>query len=212
MMITKYLTDDKYFYLYHTGICENILGPGKRLIIYSSGCPLSCPDCIEPDLQNLDRGKKWHTDDFIAAIMPYIGSVDGITFSGGEPFYQAPALNRILQNISTQLQILVFSGYELDQLSTTFADTLSTIDILISGKYIAEQSGNFLWRGSQNQVISSPNGSIYSSTLDNWMKSPSAGISMHISNKQTFIYGIPAKGSLATLQKQMKDKQLELIC
>lgn len=211
-MITNYLTDAKHFWLYHTGICENILGPGKRLIVYSSGCPLSCPDCIERELQDLHRGKKWRTDDFISAISPILNSVDGITFSGGEPFYQAAALRHILRELSPQVQTLVFSGYDLDSLIAGFPDILNYIDILISGAYIKEQSGDFLWRGSENQEISSPNKSIPAPMLKKWMQSPSAGISMHLSDGNTFIYGIPAKGTLDALQHKLKNKQLELIC
>jgi len=86
-----------------------------------------------------------------------IGGLDGVTYSGGEPFEQAlplAELSRILKR--SGLTIVVYSGYTLSALEGAperFGSLLREADILIDGEYREELSGAYRWRGSANQQI-----------------------------------------------------------
>ena len=65
-------------------------GPGVRAVIFSTGCPLRCIYCHNPDTWRLDAGEEWEPDALGAKIYklyPYIKD-GGVTFSGGEPCLQ----------------------------------------------------------------------------------------------------------------------------
>ena len=56
----------------HIGVADEILGPGKRLIIWTSGCPKRCPACIAPDLQDIKNGVEINIDALLAQIKPQL--------------------------------------------------------------------------------------------------------------------------------------------
>ena len=64
-------------------------GPGVRAVVFSSGCPLRCVYCHNPD--TWERGEETSEEELFRKIMrvyPYI-KLGGVTFSGGEPCLQA---------------------------------------------------------------------------------------------------------------------------
>ena len=67
----------------------------------------------------------------------------GVTFSGGEPFLQAPALAALAKQIKTAgLNVMSFTGYTLSELRSPNApkgaeDLLDQLDILIDGPYVS---------------------------------------------------------------------------
>ena len=66
-------------------------GPGVRFIIFTSGCPMRCKYCHNPDTWNMSEGEKRSTDELIKAALrykPYWANGGGITVSGGEPLMQ----------------------------------------------------------------------------------------------------------------------------
>ena len=66
-------------------------GPGVRAVIFSTGCPLRCVYCHNPDTWELASGEEYEATDLAERIMrlyPYIKN-GGVTFSGGEPCVQA---------------------------------------------------------------------------------------------------------------------------
>lgn len=76
--------------------------------------------------------------------MPWLHEADGITISGGEPFDQFDALIRLLQGLRglSQVDILVYSGYSLEQLEDQLSQADSLIDALISDPYDEALSQN----------------------------------------------------------------------
>ena len=61
-------------------------GPGIRFTIFLQGCKRGCLGCHNKELQNFDGGKDFYIKDIfnMAKKNPLL---DGITFSGGEPFF-----------------------------------------------------------------------------------------------------------------------------
>jgi anaerobic ribonucleoside-triphosphate reductase activating protein len=87
-----------------------------------------------------------------------VKGIEGVTFTGGEPTLQAGGLvelSRILR--SEGLSIVCYSGYPYQQLlekeDLDIAALLSSLDILIDGPYLEQESARLLWRGSRNQKV-----------------------------------------------------------
>jgi anaerobic ribonucleoside-triphosphate reductase activating protein len=132
-------------------------GPGKRYVIWVQGCPFECPGCFNPDFQPFITNKLVNITTLSRRILS-IKTIEGVTYTGGEPFMQCEALiklNKIL--IKKGLSIISYSGYTLDelhQLKNPFVmEFLSQLDILIDGRFQQKYKANLLWRGSNNQNV-----------------------------------------------------------
>ncbi len=69
-------------------------GPGIRSVVFTSGCPLRCVYCHNPDTWNIKDGSLTSAEELsqkILRLYPYIKD-GGVTFSGGEPCLQAKFL------------------------------------------------------------------------------------------------------------------------
>lgn len=75
-------------------------GPGLRMVVFLSGCPLRCRFCHNPDTWNIFSGREVKSDEILKKalrLLPYFGKTGGVTLSGGEPFMQAGFALAILQ-------------------------------------------------------------------------------------------------------------------
>lgn len=135
-------------------------GPGFRYVIFTQGCPHRCPGCHNPQTHDFDGGEAAD----IPAILAEIAAdplLQGVTFSGGEPFCQPKPLCSIAQAVKGMgKDVVAYSGYTLEELlelgKTDPAVTrlLELCDILIDGPYIDEQRDLTLrFRGSANQRV-----------------------------------------------------------
>jgi anaerobic ribonucleoside-triphosphate reductase activating protein len=95
--------------------------------------------------------------DLVERIAGEAGEIEGVTISGGEPLQQAGAVLRLLSGVreSTDLSVVVFSGYELDEIEgmRLGPDILDRVDVLIAGRYEAERRLARGLRGSSNQTV-----------------------------------------------------------
>lgn len=71
-------------------------GPGIRLVVFLQGCNFRCLYCANPDTID-DKGESKETtpEEIVRMAVsqkPFFGKKGGITFSGGEPTFQAKAL------------------------------------------------------------------------------------------------------------------------
>ena len=71
-------------------------GPGIRLVVFLQGCNFRCLYCANPDTIDA-KGESKETDPeeilkMAVSQKPFFGKKGGITFSGGEPTFQAKAL------------------------------------------------------------------------------------------------------------------------
>ena len=133
-----------------------VLGPGDRIAIWFDGCEHACPGCSNPELW--EQKPQYKTDlDSVMELIHVISDrnqVDGITITGGDPFYQPDALRDLLRELQyISRDILVYTGYCFDDLSGRYDDILEHIGVLIDGKYIESENHGSLLRGSDNQNI-----------------------------------------------------------
>lgn len=130
-------------------------GPGERFVVWVQGCPLHCPGCWNPDTWSFAR-RQLRTVDDLAHEIRAVGGIEGVTFTGGEPFAQARALAALGRQLAAaNLSVFVFTGYELDELTApAHRELLAVTDVLVAGRYIEGQRTLTLpWRGSTNQTV-----------------------------------------------------------
>ncbi len=90
-------------------------GPGLRAVVFFQGCTLACPGCFNPDTHPFTG-----TEVSVNAVAERVLQAhkdyrpEGVTFTGGEPMQQAPALLELIQTLRQQVPGLsfgLFSGY-----------------------------------------------------------------------------------------------------
>lgn len=135
-------------------------GPGIRFGIFVQGCPHNCPGCHNPGSHALDGGYMEKTDTILNQIAKN-PLLDGVTFSGGEPFLQAKTLACMGKHIHDMgLNIITYTGYTFEELilganaENGWRELLEVTDILIDGRFEqSKQSYELMFKGSANQRI-----------------------------------------------------------
>ena len=136
----------------------NVLGPGTRAAIWLQGCPFRCPGCIAPENLPFQGGQIVDVTS-LADELASLPDIEGVTFSGGEPFAQAAALVTLVDSIRLKrdLSFLSFSGYTLKHLcrhgNAAQRDLIARLDILVDGRYIAGRHTDHGLKGSDNQIV-----------------------------------------------------------
>ena len=134
-------------------------GPGLRYVIFTQGCLHHCHGCHNSDSWDINAGKEFSVREIIRLIKKQKQIIQGITFSGGEPFLQAGELAEVAQTVQQiDLDVVTYTGFTYEQLieknDTDINLLLFSSDILIDGKYIHELRSNSLqFRGSSNQRV-----------------------------------------------------------
>lgn len=134
-------------------------GAGYRFTIFTQGCPHRCPGCHNPQTHDFSGGTEITPEELLQKIKAN-PLLDGVTFSGGEPFSQAEALTELARKIHAMggLDIVTYTGYTFEQLlagsgeNPAWRTLLEETDILIDGLFIESQkSYEVRFRGSANQ-------------------------------------------------------------
>lgn len=152
-------------------VAESIVdGPGIRYTVFTQGCPHHCEGCHNPQTHDFAGGTLIEEQQILdeMAMDPLL---QGITFSGGEPFCQPAALARIAKQVHARGQnVMTFTGYTYEKLKEMAKDDpdidslLKETDILLDGPFVLEERDlDLLFRGSRNQrMIRLENGEIRS--------------------------------------------------
>ena len=130
-------------------------GPGERFVVWVQGCPLACPGCWNPDTWSFGRRVVRDVDELATEILS-VEDIEGVTFTGGEPFAQARALAELARRVRHRgLSVFVFTGYDLAELTSDAAKQLLAVtDVLVAGRYARDQRTIASpWLGSANQRI-----------------------------------------------------------
>jgi len=135
------------------------------------------------NLQDIKAGKEYK--DFFEVVKPLLDKVDGITLSGGEPLFQANELLKFLNKLPKNLDKMLFTGFYKNELNDIQLKCFNMFDLVVEGRFEKEKMGNFLYRGSSNQVFSSPSGK-YRDILDILYTLPSAGIEVEVRDNAIF--------------------------
>ncbi|STC70422.1 putative oxidoreductase [Corynebacterium pilosum] len=78
-------------------------GPGTRMTIFMSGCPLRCMYCHNPDTMGMKEGTLEQVSAVVKRVLRYRpvfnASGGGLTISGGEPLFQIAFTRRVLDEV-----------------------------------------------------------------------------------------------------------------
>ena len=116
-------------------------GPGTRMTVFLSGCPLRCLYCHNPDTMFAAKGQPVRLDDLVGRLkryrMIFRTTGGGLTVSGGEPLMQPAFVGRLLHEaqqlgIHTAIDTSGFLGVNasdalLDDLNLVLLDIKSGI-------------------------------------------------------------------------------------
>jgi anaerobic ribonucleoside-triphosphate reductase activating protein len=135
-------------------------GPGIRMVLFAQGCRHRCPGCHNPGTWDFAGGTSYDLRELHSLIGKY-GYMDGVTFSGGEPFHQAKPLALLGRKIKEAgYNIVTYTGFYMEEIlahsrqSGAWLDLLKVTDILIDGPYLQDQRDpRLLFCGSANQRI-----------------------------------------------------------
>src|SRR5690554_4064189 len=100
------------------GIIEETIvdGPGIRFVVFAQGCRHNCPGCHNPDTHSFTGGVSVP----ISKLLEQISKnplLDGVTFSGGEPFEQAEPFGKLAIALKEKgLNVITYTGYTFEEI------------------------------------------------------------------------------------------------
>lgn len=132
-------------------------GPGFRVSVYAAGCNHRCPGCHNPQSWDMKGGREMTIEEVFAEIEKDDFST-GVTFSGGDPFYQVKEFTELAKLITerTTKNIWCYTGFTYEEIveNEKLSVILPYLDALVDGPYIESQRDVSLrFRGSKNQRI-----------------------------------------------------------
>jgi len=134
-------------------------GNGCRYVLWVQGCDLGCAGCWNQHTWSFEDKILKSVDEVFAQIQGLENKLDGVTFTGGEPFLQARELSKLALLIKekTTLDIQIFSGFNKEELiEEAQIELLKYTDILVAGRYDKTKEKN-----NQTTYILNKN-------VDNW--------------------------------------------
>lgn len=157
-----WINNDHFLHIAGVNLESTVDGPGVRAAIYLSGCPHHCPGCHNPEAHDPEYGKLATAEDalWIAKEIVKRPYIQGITLTGGDPFYanQAAAFLQailaVLENICPmrKIDVWVYTGYLYRDVMEH--PLMRLADVCVDGPFIAEKADKRLvFRGSANQRI-----------------------------------------------------------
>lgn len=133
-------------------------GEGIRTVIWFQGCLHNCPGCHNPETHDLNGGEEYDTEEIIEKIKG-LKYQQGITLSGGDPFFQASAAIEFAKCAhEKKMNVWAYTGFTYDYLidkgTPEQKELLNNVDVLVDGRFILEQkSYECKFRGSKNQRV-----------------------------------------------------------
>lgn len=120
---------------------SEVNGPGSRAVVWVQGCNRECAGCFNTASWSFEINQLISVEQLAEKILSNPRNT-GVTFSGGEPFWQAPALTQLAKRLKAAgLNIMSFTGFTLKELQSKSApagarELLEQLDILIDGSFV----------------------------------------------------------------------------
>ena len=134
-------------------------GEGLRSVIWTQGCPHHCPGCHNPETWAFDGGFEMEVEE-LKEKLAATNLQAGVTFTGGEPFWQPEACLELARFAKQELGMNVWSwsGYTYEAImegeSEARREFLRELDVLVDGPFIlAQRDISLKFRGSANQRL-----------------------------------------------------------
>jgi anaerobic ribonucleoside-triphosphate reductase activating protein len=137
-------------------------GPGIRCAIFAQGCSFGCPGCQNPQTHEFGVGQNRSVDELVEVVRRN-PLVKGVTFSGGDPFFQAEGFEELAGRLKALgYETAAYTGFRWEALlsagSSAQKEFLSHLDILIDGPFVlALRDLDLRFRGcSSKRIIDVP--------------------------------------------------------
>lgn len=131
-------------------------GNGIRTVLWTQGCGHKCKGCHNLSTHDFKGGFVADTKILKKQLTKFKGQ-DGITLSGGDPFYQPLECLEIAAFAhSINLNVWAYTGFMYEDIikNPNMAKLLEEVDILVDGKFVEEKASlDLLFKGSSNQRI-----------------------------------------------------------
>lgn len=120
---------------------SEVNGPGCRTVVWVQGCLRECSGCFNPASWSFEINQLISIDSLVHKILSNPRNEE-VTFSGGEPFWQAPALAELARQVKAAgLNVMSFTRFTIEQLRSPYAPAgaealLEQLDLLIDGPYV----------------------------------------------------------------------------
>lgn len=135
-------------------------GDGIRTVVWTQGCSHNCKGCHNPETHDHTKGFEMDVEDLKKQILS-VPNQDGVTLSGGDPFFQVEASGEIAKFCKeNDLNVWAYTGFtfekllEMSETKPALKEFMNNIDVLVDGKFeIEKRSLNLKFKGSRNQRI-----------------------------------------------------------
>lgn len=189
------------------------LGYGRRVVIWTQGCAIRCPGCINRDTWEKKSGSRIELAALATQLGSWLRSADGVTISGGEPLDQPAALAEFLAELRQRHggDILLFSGYPHEQIFARHQAVVEQLDVLVSEPYRPEAGNKLMLRGSDNQrvfLLTALARTRYPADIDSRPWSPSRRLDVVVEDAELWMAGIPRPAAMAALRRRLADRGL----
>jgi anaerobic ribonucleoside-triphosphate reductase activating protein len=129
-------------------------GDGLRFVLFVQGCPHHCRGCHNPQTWNLSSGR-WVSESDIIHQISDNPLLDGVTFSGGEPFFLKENEQGLVE-IAKQVHkmgktVWCYTGYLYEEIKDR--ELTKYVDVLVDGPFVEKLKCYSGFRGSTNQRI-----------------------------------------------------------
>lgn len=142
-------------------------GEGWRYVVFTQGCNHNCLGCHNPASHDFNGGEVVNIDTIITEIEgnPLL---DGVTLSGGDPFFQAKDLISMCKHLkSKDYNIWAYTGFNFEEfikfkngdtcdnrVNADMIQLLQYIDVVVDGRFEQDKRTLTLeYRGSDNQRL-----------------------------------------------------------
>lgn len=130
--------------------CSAINGDGLRFVVFLQGCGHHCSGCHNPGTWDFNGGFEVEPEDIARRYMKRYHLLDGITLSGGDPFYQREACEELLK-LLPGVNVWIYTGFEYEEIKDTRLAGMA--DVLVTGPYVEALRCEGKMYGSSNQEI-----------------------------------------------------------
>lgn len=132
--------------------CSLVNGEGIRFVVFLQGCAHRCPGCHNPETWDFNGGYEADPKRIAIQYMKHAHLLDGITLSGGDPFYQEAECMRLIDLLPDGTNVWIYTGFTYEEVKDT--PLAKRADVIVDGPYMEELRTETLpYRGSSNQRI-----------------------------------------------------------
>ena len=129
--------------------CSLINGDGVRYVIFVQGCKHHCKGCQNQWSWDMDGGTDIPVE-MIAEDVRKHRMIDGITLSGGDPFYQHDECVKLLK-LLPEYNVWIYTGFVYEEIAAT--ELAKMADVIVDGPFVEELRCEGKMYGSSNQRI-----------------------------------------------------------